>query len=121
MADALLYGKVAVAFLAALSDWRIACCFLVAFAIAGAFLQQPHYDGPHALVRLSPSAFFTNVFDASKNPLPGAAPVREFSVDGPGVKSSSESQEVKKMYQPKDRAVWLLAMIDINLPACIQV
>lgn len=121
LADAFLYGKVAVTFLAALSDWRIACCFLAVFAITGAFLQQPHYDGPHALVRLSPSAFFTNVFDADKNPLVGATPSREFSADGPVKKIISESEEVRKMYQPNDQAVWLVAMIDINLPACIQV
>ena len=99
-----MYGKFAVAYLAAISDWRLACYFLAASALAGALLTQPHYDGPHALVRLSPPAFLASVYDASKDVAAGGTPVG-----------------ARKTYKAKESIAWLVALVDPTSPACTQV
>ena len=134
LADAFLYGKVAVAFLAALTDWRLACYYLAAVAVAGVALRQPHYDGPHALVRLTAPAFLATVFDASRHS--SSSPSASIAVNssatgdsgktkGTPVKAVGVAAEgqlgASKLYKGQDPAVWLVACIDPASPACVQV
>ena len=84
----------------------MACYFLAAAAVAGAVLRQPHYDGPHALVRLTPAAFLSSVFDASK---------------GAGGSAGGSASGARKLYQAKDSPSWLVALVDPSSPACVQV
>ena len=98
--------------------------------MAAAVLRQPHYDGPHALVRLTAPAFLATVFDASRDsassPRVGSrACGNDGKSGGKPVKAAGAAAEgqlgTSKLYKAQDPAVWLVACIDPASPACVQV
>ena len=98
--DFFLYGKVAVAFLTALIDWRAAIAFLAAAALVGATCSQPHYDGPHAIRSLSPAVLLKAVYDSGEAGAGGAAKPALDQYLGPA---------------------WLVAFVDPKAPLCTHV
>jgi hypothetical protein len=97
--DFFLYGKVAVAFLTALIDWRAAIAFLAAAALVGATCRQPHYDGAHAIKALSPAVLLKAVYDSGEAGAGAAKPARD-QYQGPA---------------------WLVAFVDPKAPLCTHV